>query len=378
MSNLGWGVVNGDERIIPQSGVREMKLESGKPKRVALLGSAPYSFFQHSLESEKIENGQVTTMFRTVNCPKTKDNPNAHCPLCDGQQARRRIRHSIAVWDYENNEATLLTNGDDVFKPMGTMGKMGMDPGTMDWVVSKSGTTKNDTTYSSVNMGPKQLPALPDGTDIPDPIMTYKPNTVDEMKTLVESMGLNWNSLIVPPPVQYPESLQEALDHVIPNTKYKGQTMKQVWDTNKGMIEFFAKSNRISEEKGCAQVILVALGGVQIDGVPNYANGGKVIQNSQPTVNPPVVNPPVNSQPTNDTTVNPPINNQPTSAPSATADGDRQAKIQQINECLQSNEKFVKGGYTVIMETMKEASGGKTSINDFTDTELDKMIELVK
>ena len=149
--------------------------------------------------------------------------------------------------------------------------------------------------------------------------------------------------------------------------------MKQVWESNKGMIEFFAKSNRITEEKGCAQVILVALGGAQINGVPNYANGGKVVNNATPQAQPPVQTPPANNAPQANT-----ANNAPTQAPSNTTDSARQEKIKQINEKLQSNEKFVKGGYTVIMDTMKQASGGKTSINDFTDAELDKMLELVK
>jgi hypothetical protein len=371
---MSWAIVNGDERILPSQGmVNEVKLESGKPKRLALLGQdGPYSFFQHSLESEKIENGQTTTMFRTVNCPKTKANPNAYCPLCEGQQARRRIRHSIASWDYEENSAKLLTNGDDVFKPMGTLGKMGMDPGTMDWVVSKTGTTKNDTSYSSVNVGPKTLQAVPEGTEIPDPKVAYTPHTVDQMKEIVDGMGLCWDTLIVPPAIQYPGSLREALDHVIPNTKYKGQTMEQVWTSNKGMIEFFSKSNRVSPEKAGAQVILVALGGIKIDGVPDYSNGGAVVQ-SKPQQTATVTQPVATGQ----TQVNQPVNNANVIPPSE-ATGEKQAKIKEINQLLQTNQKFVKGGYAVIMDTMKTAGNGKTSINDFSDVELDKMLELSK
>lgn len=367
---MGWAIVNGDERILPQTGmINEVKLESGKPKKLALLGQdGPYSFFQHSLENDRIENGQTTSMYRTVNCPKTKATPNAYCPLCDGQQARRRIRHSISVWDYEDNTARLLTNGDDVFKPMGTLGKMGMDPSTMDWIVSKSGTTRNDISYSSVNAGPKQLQVVPDGIEIPDPVLSYKPHSIDQMKEIVEGMGLNWDVLIVPPAIQYPGSLREALDHVIPNTKYKGQTMEQVWTSNKGMIEFFSKSNRVSPEKAMAQVILVALGGIKMDGVPDYSNGGTITQ-SKPQQNTQVASSTGQAnQPANDTPVNPP----------SEATGEKQAKIKEINTLLQSNQKFVKGGYAVIMDTMKTAGNGKTSINDFSDEELDKMLELAK
>ena len=377
---MGWGVITGEERLLPSlGGANEIKLEAGKPKKVRLLlqpGQEPYSFFQHSLELEKIENGQTTTVYRTVNCPKTKSNPGAPCPLCDGQQARRRIRHSAPAWDYETNESRLLTNGEDVFKPMATLAKMGIDPSAQDWMVSRTGTGRNDTTYSAVNVGPGAF-NLPEGTVIINPQEAYTPHTIDQMKEIVEAMGLVWADLIVPPPLQYPASLQEALDHVIPNTKYKNQTMKQVWDTNRGMIEFFSKSNRVSPEKAAAQVILVSLGGIPIPGVPNYSMGGAVINPATPvtpTYTPPAVNNPAPPAASTPSTPNPVT---PTPAAS-TPDAGRQAKITEINNLFQSNKKFVDGGYGTIVEAMKTAGDGKISINEFTDAQLDKLIEICK
>ena len=39
-------------------------------------------------------------------------------------------------------------------------------------------------------------------------------------------------------------------------------------------------------------------------------------------------------------------------------------------------EKFVNGGFSVVIDTMKSVSGGKTNISDFSDAELDAMIEV--
>jgi hypothetical protein len=52
----------------------------------------------------------------------------------------------------------------------------------------------------------------------------------------------------------------------------------------------------------------------------------------------------------------------------------RQDKINKINGIFSTKEKFVKGGFQVIIDTMKQASNGKTNIVDFTDTELDSLL----
>lgn len=376
---MGWDVITGDASLAPSGASNEVILEVGKARRVRLLlkgDEQPYSFFQHTLEREKVgDNGQIEKLFRTVNCPKTKLNPYAPCPLCDGQQARRRVRHASRAYDYDTQSAKYLTGGEQIWKPIATLAKVGMDPNTVDWAIMRTGKDRNDTEYSATNMGPAQyIPTQEMYETLADPREEYKPHSEEEMKAIVEGMGLNWASLIVPPPIQYPPTLQDALNHVIPNTKYKGQTMEQVWNTNKGMIEFFSNSNRITPEKASAQVILVALGGAVIEGVPNYSLGNAGITNTPASTagTNPNSNTTPNSSATNGGTVGTNVqqNVQPT--------GERQAKINEINGLLQTNKKFIDGGYKEIIDTMKLASSGKQMINDFTDAELDKMLELCK
>jgi hypothetical protein len=365
---MSWGVVNGTERMIPMGTNNEMKIEVGKPKKFRLLlqpGEEPFSFFEHTIENEKTESGQTTSVFRTLTCPKCKDNPYAPSKLCDGQQAKRRVRHVANVWDYELGQVKILKGGDSIWKPIGTLVSMGVDVTKLDFVATRTGTGRNDTEYSVVNLGPSMTP-LPDGISLIDVRAEYTPATEEQMISTIQSAGLNWNAYIIPPAIQYPASLKDALAHVVPNTKYKGQSMGQIWENNKGMIDFFAKSNRVTPEKAAAQVILVALGGAQIDGVPNYANGNT----PAPTTYQPA--PTAQGAPAPASTPSAPA--QTPSAPSA----DRQAKIQEINKLLTTQDKFKKGGYQVMMDTMKQASNGKTSINEFTDAELDKMVTLCK
>ena len=97
---MGWDNITGDAKIIPTGGsINEVKFESGKPRKIRLLlrdGEQPYSYLEHALEIENVENGQTTRMFRTIRCAKTANNPNAYCPLCEGQQLRRRARNAGA------------------------------------------------------------------------------------------------------------------------------------------------------------------------------------------------------------------------------------------------------------------------------------------
>lgn len=359
---MGWGNITGEESMGALSG-NEIILESGKPKKVVLRladGEEPYSFFQHTFEVEKVENGQVTKVFRTVNCPKTKKNPHAPCPLCDGQQAPRRIRHAARAFEIESGAERYLAGGEQIWTPIATSVKLGIKVNEVVWGIMKQGSGRNDTSYSATNLGPITMP-LPECT-LPATDIQYAPHTVDEMRSIAEGLGLNWATLIVPPPVQYQGSLQEALDHVVPNTKYKGQTMKQIWDTNQGMIEFFANSNRVSPEKAAAQIILVALKGAVIPGVPNYANGGSVTPPAQniPSTPAPAQAPPAQTPPAQTSGVN------------------KQAMINEINSLLSTKERFIKGGYDAIISAMKEASNGKTAIVEFTDAELAKMLEICR
>lgn len=358
---MAWGNITGEEKM-GTSGGNEIILESDKPKKVVLMltdGEEPYSFFQHTFEVEKFEGGQATKMFRTVNCPKTKNNPHAFCPLCDGQQAPRRIRHASRAFDIDSATERYLAGGEQVWKPIATAVKMGIVPGSVVWGIMKTGKDRNDTTYSATNLGPITVP-IP-AISLQDPSLEYKPHTIDEMKAMVESLGLDWNTVTNPPALSFQTSLQEALDHVVPNTKCKGMKMSEIWETNKGMIEFFSNSNRVTPEKAAAQIILVNLGGANIPGVPNFANCG-------------TATPPVQSTPQAPSTPQTPTQTPPAQAVS----GDRQAKINEINNILATNNKFVKGGYNAIVEVMKEASNGKTAITDFNDAEIDKMLELCK
>lgn len=376
---MGWDNITGDAKIIPSSGnLNEVRFESGKPKKIRLLlreGEQPYSYLEHTLEVEKIENGTTTRVFRTIRCAKTSDNPNAYCPLCEGQQLKRRARNAVNVWDYDSNSVQKLNAGDSVFKPIATTRKLGVDVLGIDWAIMKSGQTRNDTEYATTNLGASEF-QLPADAQLFDIKQEYAPHTVDEMRAIVESCGLSWESVITPPELVYP-TLQDALAHVMPNGKWKDQTFKQIWDADpspKGMINFLAtKSNRVTPEKAAAQVILVNLGGVNIPGVPIYNGNGAVEVKSTPDSTPtptptkPQVTPNVN------TPVAPAIT---TTAPTPTVNSSaRQDKINKINSLLSTKDKFVNGGFSVVIDTMKKVSNGKANIADFSDAELDAMIE---
>lgn len=361
---MGWDNITGDAKILPSTGnMNEVRFESGKPKKIRLLlreGEQPYSYLEHTLEVEKIEGGQTVRMFRTIRCAKTASNPNAYCPLCEGQQLKRRARNAANVWDYETNSVQKLNAGDSVWKPIATTRKLGVDILNIDWAIMKSGQSRNDTEYATTNLGASAF-QLPADAQLYNIEQEYAPHTIDEMKAIVESCGVTWESVIVPPELTYP-SLQDALAHVMPNGKFKDQTFKQMWDADpspKGMINFLAtKSNRITPEKAAAQVILVNLGGANIPGVPKYGANGtvEVTSASKQTVTP-------TAQPAQQTSV----------TTVATGNG-RQEKINKINSLLSTKEKFVNGGFSMVIDTMKSVSGGKTNIADFSDAELDAMI----
>lgn len=366
---MGWDNITGDAKILPTSGnMNEVRFESGKPKKVRLLlrdGEQPYSYLEHILEVEKVENGQTTRTFRTIRCAKTASNPNAYCPLCDGQQLRRRARNAANVWDYDTNSVQKLNAGDSVWKPIATTRKLGVDILGVDWAIMKSGQSRNDTEYATTNLGASAF-QLPADAQLFDIEQEYAPHTIDEMKSIVESCGVSWESVITPPELVFP-SLQDALAHVMPNGKYKDQTFKQIWEadqSSKGMINYLAtKSTRITPEKAAAQVILVNLGGANIPGVPKYNGSGAVeVKSTQPqTTN-------IQSVGTTHVTTG--------QSPTVTSNSaERQNKINTINNLLSTKEKFVNGGFSVVIDTMKSVSGGKTNIADFSDAELDAMIQ---
>ena len=363
---MAWSNITGEQSILPSSnsngGQDEIKLESGKAKRVRLLlpnGTEPYSYLEHCLEIETIENGQQVRTFRTIRCPKTNSNPNAHCPLCDGQQVRRRVRHACNVWDYDENKVQKLNAGTQVFEVIANTLKMGVDILGVDWGIMKTGEGRNDTKYTATNLG-----VTPFNQDTTGQLFNieqeYQPHTIDEMRAIVEGAGGNWDQLTTPPMLVYP-TLQEALEHKMPNGKYKDQTLGQIWDVDKsprGFIAYLAlKSDRQNEEKAAAQVIYSRLGGVHIDGVPTEDGGQQVqqqVQNEQPQQ--------VQQQVQN---VQPQSN-------------ERQEIVAKINNVFATKEKYVKGGFDSIIEEMKKCGNGKTNIQDFTDEELDALLKEVE
>ena len=160
----------------------------------------------------------------------------------------------------------------------------------------------------------------------------------------------------------------------MPNGKYKDQTFDQIWKADpspKGMINFLAtKSNRITPEKAAAQVIMVNLGGANIPGVPVYNGNGTVEVNSTPAPQAQATTVAHSVQPKPVQNVTPAPTVQPVNS------AERQDKINKINSLLSTKEKFVNGGFGAVIDAMKSVSGGKTNIVDFTDAELDAMIEL--
>lgn len=369
---MSWDNINGEAKILPTTGnSNEVIFETGKPRKFRLLlaeGEQPYSYLEHAIEVDVIEGGQTVHQFRTVRCPKTSKNPNAPCPLCDGQRYKRRARNAANVWDFDANCVRKLNQGDSVWKPIGTTKKMGVDVCGVDWVVLKTGEGRNDTEYSCTNLGSSAF-VLPADAQLYNIEAEYAPATVEEMQAVVEGMGISWQTACTLPEMTFP-SLADALAHVMPNGKYKGQTLQQLWDADKsprGMINFLGiKSDRVSDEKAAAQIILVNLGGANIPGVPRGGNGGTVQGSAvaAPTVSAPMqMSPAISATPASPNTSAAPV--------TVVA---RQSKVNEINQLLSTKERFIKGSYPVIMEAMKKCGNGKMNIADFSDAELDALI----
>ena len=365
---MSWDNITGEQNILPNSGSNgqdEVKFENGKAKKVRLLlpnGAEPYSYLEHCLEVETIENGQQVRTFRTIRCPKTQKDPNAYCPLCDGQQVRRRVRHACNVFDYELNKVQKLNAGTSVFEVIANTRKMGVDILGVDWGIIKTGEGRNDTKYTATNLGASQFEYNPEvHGQLFDIEQEFVPHTVDDMKSIVESAGGNWSELTTPPELIFP-TLQEALAHKMPNGKYKDMTFQQIWDADKsprGFISYLAlKSNRMNEEKAAAQVIYARLGGVNIPGVP-------MEDGQAPT-------PAQTSAPAQNATPAPtPEQNTPVSA-------ERQDMISKINSAFATKDRYVKGGFNSIIAEMQKCGSGKTNIQDFTDAELEVLLKAVE
>lgn len=391
---MSWDNITGDAKILPGSGsggVDEVKLEADKPVRVKLLlrpDEQPYSYLEHAIEAEAVgADGKTVRQFRTIRCTKTTENPHAYCPICDGQRFRRRVRNAANVWDYEAGKVQKLNAGDGIWKPIATTRKMGVDVLSVDWGLMRTGTDRNDTSYTATNLGPAQLAEAIPEDQLFDIKAEYAPHTIDEMKAIIESMGLTWEFATTPPQLEFP-SLADALAHVMPNGKYKDQTFQQIWQADqspRGMIHYLAtKSDRITAEKAAAQVILVNLGGANIPGVPKYNADGSVANMTE--VAPPAAPAPA-PQATAPTPAPAPAATAPvggiqmkapaaTPAPAPAASGERQEKIDKINSIFSTKEKFVKGGFKVIIDTMAQAGNGKQNISDFSDAELDALLKL--
>lgn len=396
---MSWDNITGDAKILPSLGsgnVDEIKFESGKPLRVKLLlrpDEQPYSYLEHAIEHEIIgADGKTERQFRTIRCPKTANNPNAVCPICDGQRFRRRIRNAANVWDYEHNKVQKLNAGEGIWKPIATTRKLGVDVLNVDWMLMRTGTNRNDTEYTATNIGPSQPLTVSD--ELFNIEQEYAPHTIEEMKSIIESIGFTWDEIIVPPALTYP-TLQDALNHVMPNGKYKDQSFKKIWESDqssKGMINYLAiRSDRVTVEKAAAQVILVNLGGVNIPGVPKYNSNGAPAQMAQAVNTTPTPTPtPTAAQAaqaaanmataaTNTATATATATNTATNTATATAQPAgmsqvRKDKIDKINNIFSSNDKYVKGGFRAIMEAITSAGNGKSNISDFSDQELDKLL----
>lgn len=371
---MSWDNITGDQSILPNGngGQDEIKLESGKSKKIRLIlpnGAEPYSYMEHCLEIETLQNGQVQRIFRTIRCPKTSKNPSAPCPLCDGQQVRRRVRHACNVYDYDLGKVQKLNQGTQTFETIATTRKMGVDILGVDWGILKTGEGRNDTKYTITNLGASQFeydPAV--HGSLFDIEQEYAPQSIEEMQSIVEGAGGDWQALTTPPELVYP-TLQEALAHKMPNGKYKDQTLGQIWEADKsprGFIAYLAvKSDRQNEEKAAAQVIYHRLGGVPIDGVPDEDGQPAKKQESKQEA------PAQTTAPKTDTP------KQEAPAP-AQPSNERQQKIAEINNIFSTKEEFKQGGFNMIIETMKKYGNGKSNIADFSDTELDTLLTEIK
>lgn len=412
---MAWNDIGNNDRQSSSSASDLVQLEGQTRLRLLLPEQGPISNWFYSISTP---NGD----YRTWLSPEPKDDFFAK----NRRIFRVRPMHAGLAYNYGTGRIEILESGNQIWEQIKALVDVGKDLNTRDIMITKTGTGRS-TEYKVVDMDP--TPFNVDVANAPKPDIQARyatPPTYEQVIEDLRALGFtNPEEIFSTRPI----TLDEAKQAKVPFGKHKDQTLNDVYLTDSQYILFLATKIDRDDIKQCARVVANHLMGTQyevtglapsMDEVAYVAPAkegqaqGQQIPPAPPTPEappqvytdpmgnvyhlidnqwvvqqpaPPV--PPVPEPPTDTSTNNPWAGTQfveqqqepqipPVPPVGAPATGfNRQAVIDQINSKFEQDAQYK--DFMKIIEVMKKATepNPKTSINDFTDAEVQKLASLV-
>jgi hypothetical protein len=175
--------------------------------------------------SHGIQHASDPDQFEAAVCPGPRS-----CPLCRkpvGEDGKDHFpvsrRFAANVWDYDAGSVKVLIAGPQVFNKFKEAANVGIDPGSCDWAITKTGAGLM-TKYELVRYDSSPFTAAVITPDVLHDVAKYEmPDSTEAIFDKLERMGIDYDSLTVP---NY--TLEQAQAMVLPYTKFKGMTIDQV------------------------------------------------------------------------------------------------------------------------------------------------------
>jgi hypothetical protein len=237
-----------------------LKLED--QTRIRLLdGEGPRKWRQHNLRGEDLHPlfpSVDESAFRSCTCPRGADGRGtAPCPLdmkpsyraADGsiqQLFPVSIRYAANVWDYASGSVKILMGGKQIFQEFDAVAKAGFDPTACDFLIIKMGKDRQ-TSYKVVRGGTDPLPQEIKPEALHELDKFEAPDSADRIFEILNDLGVDYDAIELPS-----FTLDQANSFVIPYTKYKGQTMEQLYATDPDYMKWLYGTKRDQGQYGDA------------------------------------------------------------------------------------------------------------------------------
>ena len=410
---MGWQDI-GAQRESSSSNL--LKLEGQNRIRLLLTGGKvdgePDTYWTYALSAP--DDG-----YRTWLSPE----PEADFFKVNTTAFRPRVMHAGVVWDYSSNSAKILEAGNQIWEEIKKFMDAGINVLDCDLNITKKGTGRS-TEYSVVYFQPTPPPITGDhGIKLAEHYGSAP--SYEEVLTDLRSMGFQKpEQLFTPSSLSY----EDAKNMKVPFGKHKDKTMMDIFNTDTSYIDFLATKTDRADVRQSARVVSNQLMQTtyEVDGLCPSVNDVDFISpdkqgspaGNQPTPDqvytdpatgtvyhlinnewvmqpatppappappaPPVAPaPPVTPTPAPPTTPAPPappvsdpigeVNEAPAVSPSS----GRDQMIDQINRVFESKPEYK--DFNLIIAKLREATNPtpKTSINEFTDAELQKLLSII-
>lgn len=206
--------------------------------RIRLLEPSSVKWRQHSIDGKNFD-GVDDDKFRSCVCPKGADGRGPDpCPLCmkpsdaeGNQRFNISRRFATNVWDYASESVKVLIGGPQVFQPFDEAAKVGIDPTQSDWIIHKTGSGQQ-TKYKMTRDNPSPGPQVEPG-QLHDLDKYGEPMSAQKIFEVLEDLGIDYDSLETPS-----FTVEQAEAFVLPFGKHKGETVEQVYHSDKSWLEF--------------------------------------------------------------------------------------------------------------------------------------------